>query len=105
MTNAQLARKAARQAARELRRGNIDKNTYEVVMASCQDQAILTEWNQRIYDAKLNPWDHDGLYGRVAAFDFASIWDWFAANWPKILEILLVIIPLFLGANDENPSS
>lgn len=102
MTNAALARRARRQANREFRRGNIDEATLNMVLDACDSEKVLTEWNKQIYEARLNPWEHPGV---LMGFDWAVIWDWFVANWPKILEILFLILPLFLGENDEDSRS
>jgi hypothetical protein len=101
MSNSKLARKARKQARREYRKGNIDRETYDHVLKASRDEQTLEEWNQRIYSAQLNPWDHTGvLYGSLVGFDFSNIWDWFQENWPAILQMLLTILPLFLG-DDE----
>lgn len=98
MSNRTLARKATRQARREYRRGNIDRATRDHILQCVRDESTLTEWNERIYSAQLNPWDHTGvLMASVKGFDFSNIWDWFSENWDEILKILLAVLPLFLG--------
>jgi hypothetical protein len=101
MTNASLARRARRQARRALRQGEIDENAYELIVNATHNDRVLTEWNKQIYEAKLNPWEHPGV---LMGFDWQVIWDWFAANWPKILEILLALLPLLiLEDRDADP--
>jgi hypothetical protein len=56
--------------------------------------------NQRI-EAEVNPWNQQGLIrGDREGWDWktwlANAWDWFVANWPKILEIIITIAPLLL---------
>lgn len=102
MSKRKLARKARKQAGREYRAGRIDRDEYNHVIKASYDDAVLEEWNQRIYSAQLNPWDHTGvLMTSMKGFDFSNIWDWFAENWDEILKILLTILPLFLGDERE----
>lgn len=102
MSKRTLARKARRQARREYSAGRINKETYQHIMEASRDDQTLEEWNQRIYSAQLNPWDHTGvLYGSLKGFDWSNIWDWFAENWDEILKILLTILPLFILGDNE----
>jgi hypothetical protein len=60
----------------------------------------LRQLNERI-EAEVNPWNEQGLIrGDGDGWDFktwlANVWDWFVANWPKILEIIITIAPLLL---------
>lgn len=98
MTNNQLARKARRQLRRQRLLGVLKPAQYQRLMEATFDEKILTEWNARISEAQLNPWEHTGvLMQSVKGFDFSNIFDWFAENWDEILRILLLLLPLFLG--------
>jgi hypothetical protein len=64
------------------------------------DERGLEMLNQRI-EAEVNPWNSNGLAARARdGWDWktwlANVWDWFLANWPKILEIIMTIVPLLL---------
>lgn len=97
MKNKTLARKARRQAKRARRRGEISAQDYETVMAACESDAMLTKWNEKIEEARLDPYAHPGVVVRGGFADvFKVLWDWFVANWPAILSLLLKIAPLLL---------
>ena len=56
--------------------------------------------NDRI-EAEVNPWNQQGLIrGDRKGWDWqtwlANAWDWFVANWPEILKIIITIAPLLL---------
>jgi hypothetical protein len=34
----------------------------------------------------------------------SNVWDWFVANWPKILNIILTIAPLLLMETEREDS-
>jgi hypothetical protein len=59
---------------------------------------VKCEQAMRLVQRRLNPvgWD-SGL----SAFDWASVAEWFWENWDEILRILLTILPLFLGDDNE----
>ena len=91
MTNQTLANRAFRQARRQFWTGRIDRATFNKVRLACGDDEILTEWNARLrLSGLVCPIQDDGL-------SQGAFIDWFLANWLKILEILLAILPLFLG--------
>jgi len=73
------------------------RTAIELVMA---DERALVALNERI-EAEVNPWNQQGLIrGDRKGWDWktwlANAWDWFVANWPKILEIIITIAPLLL---------
>ena len=93
MSNEKLARKARRQARRARRRGDITGQMYTHIVKATNDPVVLDEWNYRIEQAGLNPWANKT---QLMGFSWEEIWNWFEANWPKILEILLAILPLLV---------
>jgi hypothetical protein len=92
-----LRRKIRRQVKRELRAGRITQQQADHCMAIADaDNATLRKINDRI-ENEVNPWKRaDGLIGASWKGWLANAWDWFAANWPKILDIILTIAPLLL---------
>ena len=98
MSNEKLARKARRQARRARRRGDITSQMYTHIVKATNDPVVLDEWNYRIEIAGLNPWANKS---QLMGFSWEELWNWFEANWPKILEILLAILPL-LVLEEEN---
>ena len=95
MKLSKLRKKLRKQARKE--RDLKNRVAIESVM---MDRRALEVLNQRI-EAEVNPWNQDGLIrGDREGWDWktwlANVWDWFVANWPKILEIIITIAPLLL---------
>lgn len=97
MSNAKLARKARKQARKARRRGEITGQMYTHIMRATNDPIVLDEWNYQIEEARLNPWDNKT---QLMGFSWSDLWDWFEENWPQILEMLLMILPL-LALDEE----
>lgn len=92
-----LRKKIRRQAKRELRAGRITQQQADHCMyvADASD-SILRKLDRRI-ENEVNPWNRtNGLIGADWKGWFSNAWDWFVANWPKILNIILTIAPLLL---------
>jgi len=68
----------------------------DVCKALAEDEVQLRKFNERI-ERDVNPWNRaDGLIGMDWKEWLQNLWDWFLANWPAILEIILTIAPLLL---------
>jgi hypothetical protein len=92
-----LRRKIRRQAKREWRAGRITRQQADhcLAVANARD-SILRKLNSRI-ENEVNPWNRPAvLIGADWRGAVANVWDWFVANWPKILNIILTIAPLLL---------
>lgn len=69
---------------------------YNACLVLSDDAVELAKFNDRI-EAQINPWNRtDGLVGADTKTWLANLWDWFKANWPAILKMILTIAPLFL---------
>lgn len=91
-----LRKKTLRQARREKRRGRLTDEQYQHILDVCEDEKSLAELNDRI-ENEVNPWNRaDGLIGAPNKSFWSNVWDWFVANWPKILNIIMTIAPLLL---------
>jgi len=87
-----LRRKLIKQAKRERRKGNMSRDEFLKVVAVADDPAALAELNTRV-EEEVYATRYSGV--TVGGF-FSNLWDWFVANWPKILNIVLTIAPMFL---------
>ena len=86
-----LRRKLKRQARKEEKLAN--RMAIDEVLS---DPLKLEMLNQRI-EAEVNPWNQDGVLMGAGWKDWlANAWDWFVANWPAILKIIITIAPLLL---------
>jgi hypothetical protein len=90
-----LRKKLRKQLRKETKLAN--RIRIEEVLGSEEGLRML---NERI-EAEVNPWNSQGLIrGDRERWSFsewwANVWDWFVANWPKILEIIITIAPLLL---------
>jgi len=102
MNNRQLARKVRRQLSRARRNEEISDSAYAKAYESTFSSAAMSELNSKISTAQLNPWEHRGvLMTSLKGFDFSNIWDWFQENWPEILRMLMLILPLLLDDGDR----
>ena len=91
-----LRRKLRKQAKSEYRKGNIDREKYLLCLDLSNYDAALAQFNNKI-EKEVNPWNRaDGLIGASWSEWFANLWDWFVANWPTILKIIITIAPLLL---------
>lgn len=59
----------------------------EAVQRALADQVLLTQWNEKINEIKGQP--EDNLMQGIA---WDKVWDWFKANWPTILKLLLSLL-------------
>lgn len=96
MKLSKLRRKLRRQIRRERLEGD-ERFAVELILS---DDDALDALNQRI-EAEVNPWNQQGLIrGDREEWSWsewlANVWDWFVANWPTILKIILTIAPLLL---------
>jgi hypothetical protein len=98
-----LRKKIRRQAKRELRANRITQQQADHCMAVAgASDAVLRKLNSRI-ENEVNPWNRaDGLIGASWSGWLTNVWDWFVANWPKILNIILTIAPLLLEPARED---
>jgi len=91
-----LRRKIRRQAKRELRAGRITQLQADQCEAVTANDVTLQKLNERI-ENEVNPWNRtNGLIGSSWKSWLSNAWDWFVANWPAILKIILKIAPLLL---------
>jgi len=100
-----LRKKIRRQAKRELRAGRITQQQADhcLAVANASD-AVLQRVNTRI-ENEINPWNRpDGLVGAGWKDWLSNAWDWFVANWPKILNIIMTVAPLLLMEADREDS-
>jgi len=86
-----FGRKIRRVARRQWRRGKIDRATYQKVVTGSRDPVTVAEWKtaveRQVYGA---PWTlKTGMDWREL---MVEIWEWFIANWPAILEIILTLL-------------
>jgi hypothetical protein len=78
-------------------RGELTREEQDAITFALRDEETLTRWRKQVERANLNPWESGHvLVGRSWRETFAIIWDWFKANWPTILKILMAILPLIL---------
>jgi hypothetical protein len=107
MRNSTLRRKARRQAFLSWVSKDISWEELHAVRVACRDDEVLTRWNQEITRARLNPWENGGVLTSGSGFGNAvsNLWDWFKANWPEILKILMTILPLILAEKNKNAHS
>jgi hypothetical protein len=105
MTNAKLARKVAAQARRAHRRGEMTDEQYKSAMDVANSDKALTELNAKIEEAQLDPYKYPNrLIGLDWKERLKNLWDWFVENWPKILQFILTIAPLFLMETENEDS-
>lgn len=93
-------RKLRRKLRSQIRREKLAGAELAAVEAVLADDRALMTLNERI-EAEVNPWNQQGLIrGDSDGWDWktwlANVWDWFVANWPTILKIILTIVPLLL---------
>lgn len=93
-----LRRKLRKQARKETSLKN-----RMAIQEVLDDDLKLEMLNERI-EAEVNPWTPQGLV-RKENWDWktwlANLWDWFVANWPTILKIIITIAPLLLEPQRE----
>ena len=91
-----LRKRIRRQVKREVRAGRMSQREAYRCEAVAANDAALQKLNERI-ENEINPWNRaDGLIGAGWKGWLTNVWDWFVANWPKILNIILTIAPLLL---------
>lgn len=96
MKLSKLRRKLRNQARREYAAGNLDTVEFGKCMAVAGNDVALAELNETI-ERDVNPWNRaDGLIGADWKTWLANVWDWFVANWPTILKIIITIAPLLI---------
>jgi len=97
-----LKRKLQKQARSEYAKGNLSTEEYNACIALSENEVELAKFNDRI-EKDVNPWNRaDGLIGADWKTWLANLWDWFVANWPTILQIIITIAPLLLEPNNED---
>jgi hypothetical protein len=75
---------------------------HDSAMAVARDGTLLAKLNNRI-EAEVNPWNRaDGLIGADWSEIWANLRDWFKANWPTILRIILTIVLIMETNKDED---
>ena len=100
MNNRRLRRKIIRRAKWGFRNEEMGAHAYVRAIAVANDENALNELQRRIKLARMDPWSQpDNLVGADWRTILSNLWDWFEANWPDILKIILTIAPLLL----ENP--
>lgn len=89
--------KLRRKLRRQIRRERLEGKEKLAVKLILNDDEALEVLNQRI-ETEVNPWNQQGLIRGEWNWSewFANVWDWFVANWPAILKIILTIAPLLL---------
>jgi len=82
--------KIKRMARRQMRRGKINRETYDKIAKGSKDPTTVVKWKSEI-ERKIPgaPWlvksaDEPGLMSRI--------WEWLKENWPAILKLLLSLI-------------
>jgi len=86
-----LKRKLKSHAAKELLRGRLSMDEFRKVFSVANNDAALAELNRKLPAVR---------YGSTAGA-WANFWDWFVANWPDILNLILTLAPLFLEEHYE----
>ena len=83
--------KIKRIARRQMRRGKLDRETYNKIAEDSKDPAIVAMWKAEIEQKVPGaPWlvktgfDWRDLMSRI--------WQWLKDNWPAILKLLLSLI-------------
>jgi hypothetical protein len=81
-----------RRAKRMLRqhRDTMTQPQIEAVEKALKDPALMQQWGDKIREARLDPPPENMLQG--IAWD--KVWDWFKANWPTILKLLMSLLVL-----------
>ena len=98
-----LQRRAMRKARKELNLGNLHYADYIKVLEVVSTEDGLRTLEARIRGACLSPWEGpDRLMGMGVRELFSNLWDWFVANWPAILKIIITIAPLLLEPKYED---
>ena len=97
MKLAKLKRKLIRQSLRERRKGKLTAEEFAACIQVARNPVLLERLNNRI-EAEIKP----GLKGADWQTFLANLWDWFVANWPAILRIILTIVPLIMEKPDED---
>lgn len=96
MRLSKLRRKLVKQAKSEFKAGRLHERDYKICLALADNKEGLEKFNERI-EKDVNPWNRaDGLIGMDWKEWLQNIWDWFVANWPAILNIIVTIAPLLL---------
>jgi hypothetical protein len=91
-----LRRKLRAQAKSEYAKGNIALAEYNACIALSENEVELAKFNAKI-EAEVNPWNRtEGLVGADPKTWLANLWDWFVANWPAILKIIMTFLPLLM---------
>jgi len=97
-----LARSIRSAAKHQLDRGKITAPEFYQLMGASHSREYVMEAKAKL-EAEGAPWTNK-VRG-VVEFDIQSLADWFAENWPKILQILqtiMVILPLFMDDLDKD---
>lgn len=90
-------RKMTRVARRAMWHGQITRREFDHVQKALDDDKVAAEWQAKVEAEADCPWKVK--QGRI---DWNAVWEWLKVNWPKILNLLLTILPLILL--DENPT-
>jgi hypothetical protein len=100
-----LRKKIRRQVKREVRAGRMTRREAYRCEAVAANDAALRKLNERI-ENEVNPWNPgpNNLIGMNWSGWVSNVWDWFVANWPKILNIILTIAPLLLMETEREDS-
>jgi hypothetical protein len=97
-----LRRKVRQQARLGLLTGKMSERDYDAAIWVANSDTLLNKLNDRI-EAEVNPWKRaDGLIGTDWNVIWANLIDWFKANWPTILRIILTIVLIMETNKDED---
>lgn len=93
-------RRLRKKLRKQIKRERLAGQELDAVNAVLNNEQALIALNERI-EAEVNPWNQQGLIrGAQDGWDWktwlANVWDWFVANWPTILKIIITIAPLLL---------
>lgn len=87
-----FTRKVERVARRQYRRGKITREEYDKVLEAVSRPDVMAKLEEEVAKKIGAPW----RVKRVGGLDFNELWDWFIENWPEIMKLLLMVLPLFL---------
>ncbi len=100
MMHFNFGRKLRRVARRQHRRGQLDQHTYDRVVKGSKNPKTVASWKAAVESqVRGAPWLQEPDEAEPSFFK--KIWDWFIANWPTILSIILSLL-VFV---DERPKT
>jgi hypothetical protein len=102
MNDRRFGRKVRRMARIKTWHGEMSEYDRDRIIKGSHDNATVKRWRakleQPVYGA---PWVGPGASQGI---DWTTVWEWFKANWPAILKILLTLL-VFLGDNPDEDST